>query len=94
MLRDRGHTVLLVLRDRDTLAGFCAFDPDYSGAYPFVPANPTCTGALLHACHRHAHHDRFDYVRVSIERDRAIYEQLRAAGAELTFELLRLAGSV
>jgi GNAT superfamily N-acetyltransferase len=91
-LRDRqGYVAVAVaVREGGELAGFAAFDPGFPGASPFCVARPELTGALLAACRAHARPEH-DHIRLAIEGDRAAAELLIAAGAELTFEILRLA---
>jgi GNAT superfamily N-acetyltransferase len=84
---------LVVAREGASAVALAPFDPAFPGAPVFCAARADLAGALLDALRRHAD-PRFDYVRVTVEGDRALAEQVRAMGAELTFELLRLSAAL
>jgi hypothetical protein len=42
----------------------------------------------------HALRDRFDFVHVTVEGDQRLMETLRAAGAEVMFDIVRMGGSM
>jgi GNAT superfamily N-acetyltransferase len=71
-----------------------AFDPAHPGAYPFAVDRPSLARPLLEAMRAHALVDRFDFVRVSVMKDRALVDALRAAGAEVVFELMRMGATL
>jgi GNAT superfamily N-acetyltransferase len=94
VLRARSaSTVLLAVHapDGGGPVAFAAFDTGFPGAYPFKTLRPDLAGNLLRACHARAELDRFDYIRLTVEGDRPLYEALVAGGAQLTFALLQLA---
>ncbi len=96
-LRARPGTVMLALRDGGELpayAAFAAFDPGFPGAAVFCAARPGLARPLLDACRAHADLTRFDFVRLVIDRDRALVDALVGAGAELTLELLQMGASL
>jgi ribosomal protein S18 acetylase RimI-like enzyme len=90
MFRSRGNFKLVTLRDEaDALLGFAAFDPSFPGAATFSTVRPELGAALLAAMRAYAD-PAIDFVRVTVEGDRALADTVLALGAELTFELLRL----
>jgi len=91
--RTRPRYLAVAIRDGAELAGYAAFDPTFPGAAPFCVVRPELAGDLLAACRAHARSD-LDFIRLAIEGDRALAERLLTAGAELTFEILRLSGTL
>ncbi len=92
LFRSRSATRLVLLHAPETREplGFAAFDPGFPGAPVFATMRVTLAGALFAALDPHAQHERFDYLRITIERDRPLYEAISAAGASLTFEVVQL----
>ncbi|MEO6775261.1 MAG: GNAT family N-acetyltransferase [Kofleriaceae bacterium] len=70
---------------------FAAFNPHHPGAHPFVVRRADLAGNLLRACHGYADLESFDFIRLTVEGDRPLYDSLIASGATLTFALLQLA---
>lgn len=92
--RARGSFRLVTLRDEaDDILGFAAFSPSFPGAATFAAREPQLATPLLQAMRVHAD-PQFDYVRVTIEGDRALADAVLALGAELMFEILRLSAPV
>jgi GNAT superfamily N-acetyltransferase len=89
-LRARPGLVLIALREEGAPAGFAAFDPAFPGAYPFRVARPELARPLLDAIRPHARMDQFDFVRLTVEGDRPLADALKAAGAEVSFELVQM----
>ena len=96
VLRSREGSILVAVHapDGGGPVAFSAFSPAYPGAYPFLTLRPDLAGALLRACHAHADLARFDYIRLTVEGDRALHDTLVAGGAELTFALYQLASAL
>jgi ribosomal protein S18 acetylase RimI-like enzyme len=92
--RGRGSFRLVTLRDdTDAVAGFAAFSPRFPGAATFSARKPDLAVPLLEAMRAYAD-PQFDYVRVTIEGDRALADAVLALGAELMFEILRLSAPI
>jgi GNAT superfamily N-acetyltransferase len=92
--RARGSFRLVTLRDdADAILGFAAFSPSFPGAASFAARRPDLAVPLLEAMRQHAD-PQFDYVRVTIEGDRALADGVLALGGELTFEVLRLSAPI
>jgi GNAT superfamily N-acetyltransferase len=92
--RARSGYRLITLRDEtDALLGFAAFSPSFPGAATFCARQPDLAVPLLQAV-RHYADPQFDYVRVTIEGNRALADAVLALGATLTFEILRLSADV
>jgi GNAT superfamily N-acetyltransferase len=92
--RSRGAFRLVTLRDdADAILGFAAFSPAFPGAATFGAREPKLATPLLQAMRMHAD-PQFDYVRVTIEGDRALADAVLALGAELMFEILRLSAPI
>lgn len=97
VLRARSASTVLVAVHAPGGGGpvaFAAFDTSFPGAYPFRTLRPDLAGNLLQACHAHAELDRFDYIRLTVEGDRPLYEALVSGGAQLSFALLQLASAL
>jgi GNAT superfamily N-acetyltransferase len=84
----------LALREAGEPVGFAGFDASFPGASPFCAARPELGRALLDALRPHADHARFDFVRMSIEGDPVLKDELVTLGAEVTIEMLRLAAEL
>jgi ribosomal-protein-alanine N-acetyltransferase len=93
-LRARPGTVMLALRDGGEPLALAAFDPRFPGAAVFCAARPGLARPLLDACRAHADLARFGFVRLVIDRDRALVNALVGAGAEITLELLQMGASL
>jgi GNAT superfamily N-acetyltransferase len=95
-LRARPGMAMIALRDDDggEHLGCAAFDPRFPGAAVFCAARPGLLRPLLDACRAHADLARFNFVRLVIDRDRALVDALVDAGAEITLELLQLGASL
>jgi GNAT superfamily N-acetyltransferase len=87
--RTRARLHLVALREGAELTGFAAFDPEFPGAMVFRILRPALAADLLEAMRPWALPDQ-DFVHVTLEGDRPATEVLRALGAELMFEILRL----
>jgi len=81
----------IAVREAGAAVAFAGFDPSFPGAAPFCAARPELGRALLDAMRPHAELARFDFVRVSIEGDPGLKDELVALGADVTMETLRLA---
>jgi GNAT superfamily N-acetyltransferase len=92
-LRGRGSVIVLVRDAEDAIVAVAPFDRSYPGAPAVFAQRPELAHALLEAIRRHAD-PAFDFVRLTIERDRVLADAIRALGAETTFELLRLSAPV
>jgi uncharacterized protein with von Willebrand factor type A (vWA) domain len=66
-------------------------DPAFPGIYPIALERPAHGRPLFDALHRHA---RDAHVNVFVEGDAAIAEALLAAGATLSFEIVRMGASL
>lgn len=94
VLRARSTSTVLVAvhaPDGGGPVAFAAFDTSFPGAYPFKTLRPDLAGNLMRACHAYAELDKHDFVRLTVEGDRPLYEALTAGGASLLFALLQLA---
>lgn len=85
---------LIALREGGALAGYATFHPGFPGARIFCVARVGLARALLDACRAHADLARFDFVRISVEDDRALAGALVAAGAVVTLELFRMGAAL
>ena len=94
-LRSWLRATLLVgtTRGSESIDAFAAFLPGYPGAAPFTTLRPGLAGVLLHACHAHARPEH-DYLRLNLEGNTSLYEELVAAGAETTFSLWQMSSSI
>lgn len=93
-LRARPGTHAIALRRGGELAAFAAFDPKFPGAAVFYTASVGLARPLLDACRAHADLTQFDFVRLVVDRDRALVAALVAAGAEVTLELFQMGASL
>ncbi|HWO27126.1 MAG TPA: GNAT family N-acetyltransferase [Kofleriaceae bacterium] len=93
-LRARPGMVMLALREDGATAGCAAFDPRFPGAAVFCAARPGLARPLLDACRAHADPTRPSFIRLAVERDRALVDALVAAGAEITLEILQLGATL
>jgi ribosomal protein S18 acetylase RimI-like enzyme len=95
--RSRPTRVLLRLvdpaRPDDAKVGLASFDPAHPGAFPFAVARPALAAVMLDALRPHARSSD-DALMLLIERDDALAETLRAAGAETVFELFHMNGDI
>lgn len=91
MFRARSTTRMVTLRDGDAIVGFAPFDVGFPGAATFCATAPALAAPLLAAMRAYAEHD---FVRLAVEGDRPLADAVLALGGELTFELLRLSGSL
>ena len=91
--RARSAYRLVTVRDGADIVAFAAFDPTFPGAATFCATRPEHAHALLAAMRRHAD-PAYDFVRISVEGDRALADAVIALGAELVFEILRLGADV
>ena len=92
--RARGTFRLVTLRDdAGAMLGFAAFSPSFPGAATFAARRPELAVPLLEAMRAYAD-PQFDYVRVSVEGDRALSDAVVALGADLMFEILRLSAPI
>ncbi len=92
--RARAGFRLVTLRDdSDQILGFAAFSPGFPGAATFCAREPGLALPLLEAVRQHADPE-FDFVRVTIEGDRALADAVIALGAQLVFEILRLSADI
>jgi GNAT superfamily N-acetyltransferase len=80
----RGRGFRIVVVREDDIVAFAAFDPRFPGAATFSAARPELAAMRVHA------DPQYDYVRVTVEGDRALADAVLALGAHLTFEILRL----
>ncbi len=92
-LRALPGRVLLALREQERFVGFAAFDPEFPGASPFRVERPECALPLLEAMRPHAR-PFHSFVRLSVEDDGELAAALRAAGASVHFELVRMIGAL
>ena len=82
MFRGRTTTRMVALRDPSgSIIGFTAFDVAFPGSAVFCADRPDLAAALLTEMRTHAD-PKFDFVRVTIEGDRALAEAVMALGAE------------
>ena len=91
LLRAREGVVLLALREGDALVAFGAFDPAFPGVYPVRIARPELAGALFDGFRTRA---ATDDVNVFVEGDRALFEALTRAGAQLNHALYRMGATL
>lgn len=93
-LRARGGVVVLALREpaeHGEPVAFAAFDPAFPGVYPVRVTRVGLARPLFDALRPHAREDR---VLVFVEGDRALYEAVAAAGAELRHALYRMGAAI
>jgi len=88
--RARGNYKLVALREGGEVVGLAAFDPGFPGAAAFCATRPELARALLDAVRHHAD-PSFDFVRVTVEGDRALADAVVALGGAIDLELVRLA---
>ena len=86
-LRTRPGLVPLVAM-RDDIVGFAAFMPSLPGAAPFASREPRVAGPLLVACHAYARSEQV--VRLSVERDQALRDELVTGGATIDFAMFQM----
>ena len=92
--RARGSFRMVIVRDEDSaVVGFAPFDPSFPGVPALCAARPELAATLLEAVRRHAD-PAFDFVRITVEGDRALANAILALGAEPTFEIVRLSAAV
>jgi ribosomal-protein-alanine N-acetyltransferase len=90
--RTRPHAVVMAVADgSDGPDAIAAFEPLVPGVYPIACRRLELARALFAALHPHAH-DGFVYV--TVERDQALADLLRRAGAQLLFEIVRMGGEI
>lgn len=75
------------------VAGVAMFDPAYPGAFPFRVARPDLARPLLEAMRAWARPEH-DHVGLTVEDDPALDATLRAAGAQVRFELVYMEGEI
>jgi GNAT superfamily N-acetyltransferase len=90
-LRARPGNVLLALREGGVVVAFGVLDPAFPILYPVRAARVELASPLLDAFRPHSRHER---VHVYVEANRALYDALRAVGAELRYELYRMSASL
>ena len=88
-LRARGMRMIALRDAAGAVIGFAPFDPGFPGAPSFYADRPELAPALLAAIRAYAL-PQYDFVRLTVEGDRALADAVLALGAELTFEILRL----
>src|SRR5262249_46474229 len=92
-LRARPERVILRLVDPahpdEVRVGLAAFDPSFPGAAPFALARPTFAAPLLSAIRPHAS-PAHTAIKLVVEDDAPLDAALRAAGAEVRFEMLHM----
>ncbi len=90
--RTRPQAVVMAVADgADGPDGVAAFEPLVPGVYPIACRRPELARALFAALQPHA---TGSFVYVTVERDRALADHLRLAGAELLFEIVRMSGRI
>jgi GNAT superfamily N-acetyltransferase len=93
MFRARPSYCLPVVRDDGGVIAFAAFDPSFPGAATFCAVTPQLAAALLVAMRAQAD-PRFDFVRVTVEGNRALADAVLALGGTCIFEILRLGAAL
>ncbi len=91
LLRQRPGVVLVASYDGASPVAFGAFDPSLPGVYPTCVAHADLAPLLLDSFRPHARHE---HVHITVEGDRALYEALRATGADLRHAFHRMGGAV
>ncbi len=87
ILRSREGVVLLGLREAGVLVAFAAFDPAFPGVYPVRLARVDLARALFDALRVHA---TKPHVQVFVEGDHALFDELRAHGAQIRHAMYRM----
>ena len=87
ILRNREGIVLLGLREAGVAVAFAAFDPALPGVYPVRLARVDLARPLFEALRAHA---TGPSVLVFVEGDVALFEELRARGAEVRHAMYRM----
>jgi hypothetical protein len=90
-LRGRTGMVLLGLRQAGLLAGFAAFDPSFPNVRPVHVARVELARCLFDSLRPQARHD---YVYVTLERNRALYEAIASSGATTRHAFYRMEGAL
>jgi hypothetical protein len=92
IIRARGNRVIVQLRNPGGApVGLACFDPAFPGAFPFAAARPGLAAPLLRAIAPHARPGDTS-LQVVVERDDALVDALRAAGAEIRMRLVHYIG--
>lgn len=87
LIRGRPGVVLLAAWEGTVPAAVAAFDPAFPGVYPIRLARPELARSVLDALRPSARHD---HVFITVERDAALFDRLRAGGAELLHAFYRM----
>lgn len=88
--RSRPGFVLAALREHGAIAAFAAFDTNFPRVFPFRVARVELAAPLFNALREHARADRPEIILLVVEADRALFDALRGAGAELLHELIHM----
>jgi hypothetical protein len=86
-LRARPREVVLILRSGEEIVAFAGFAPAYPGIYPIRVKATDLARPLFDALRPYA---VMDYVYVSVEGDRPLFELLQAHGAALEHATFRM----
>jgi GNAT superfamily N-acetyltransferase len=87
ILRSREGVVLLGLREAGVPVAFAAFDPALPGVYPVRLARVDLARPLFEGLRAHA---TGPAVKVFVEGDHALFEELRARGAQVHHAMYRM----
>jgi GNAT superfamily N-acetyltransferase len=87
ILRSREGVVLAGLREAGVPVAFAAFDPAIPGVYPVRLARVDLARPLLLGLRPHA---RDAHVQIFVEGDHALFDELRARGAQIRHAMYRM----
>jgi GNAT superfamily N-acetyltransferase len=87
LLRSREGVVLAGLREAGAAVAFAAFDPAFPGVYPVRLARVDLARPLLLGLRPHA---RDAHVVIFVEGDHALFDELRARGAQIRHAMYRM----
>lgn len=90
-VRSRPERVMVALREREALVGFAVMSPSVPRANPFHVARPELAAALFQALRARAPANGPEALELFVEADQALCDALRARGAEVLYELIRMA---
>jgi GNAT superfamily N-acetyltransferase len=91
VLRQIPDEVMYAVYEAGRPVGFGGFDPRYPRVLPFCVARIDVAHTLCQAFRRHA---RMDHVHVTVEGDRALFDALSTAGAQLRHAFFRMGAAL
>jgi GNAT superfamily N-acetyltransferase len=91
ILRSRTGVVLAGLREAGVPVAFAAFDPAFPGVYPVRLARVDLARPLFEGLRPHA---RDPHVQIFVEGDHALYDELRARGAQIRHAMYRMGSAL